>query len=130
MSMKRLAKEAALLDPAIELTETIPEPQTYDRAVLWTLRIPPQDPLPAYTVQFTFPKLYPFREPAIRIPEPPNILDGLCCCHSSDGNLCVSGFLDAWGPHWTINNILYKIRRLLVEKEDSAASPKTLTIPD
>jgi ubiquitin-protein ligase len=121
--MKRLAKERSLLDPAITIVETTPEPQTYDQWLLWTLDVPLQDPLPAYTIQLTFSKLYPFREPSIKIPEPLGILDGICCCHASDGTLCVSGFLDAWGPQMTVCQILHKIRQLLVEKNARNKTP-------
>lgn len=114
---KRLVKEQSLLDPAITVTERTPEPQTYDRWLLWTLNIPPQDPLPAYTVQITFPKGYPFKEPDIKIPEPPGILDGICCCHASDGTLCVSGFLSCWGPQMTVSQVLQMIRQLLITKK-------------
>jgi ubiquitin-protein ligase len=115
--LKRLARERTFLDPAIHVSEEIPEPQTYDRHMCWKLSIPqdPQDPKTPYTVVLTFSKNYPFKSPSIKIPEPPGILDGICCCHNTDGTLCVSDFLTEWSPQLTVSYILQKIHRLLTK---------------
>jgi ubiquitin-protein ligase len=108
---KRLAKERTLLGADTTVTETIPEPQTPDRYICWSLRVPYEHD--HVQVELSFPKLYPFQAPSIRIPEPAGILSSLCRCHAPDGTLCVSGFLAEWSPSLTVQYIVDKIVALL-----------------
>lgn len=108
---KRLTNERRFLAADIEVTEEVPERQTTDRYLCWKLRVPYKDKM--LLVVLNFPKFYPFQSPDIKIPEPAGILDGICCCHARDGTLCVSGFLNAWAPTWTVARLLDRIKDLL-----------------
>jgi ubiquitin-protein ligase len=110
---KRLAKERTLLGADTTVTETIPEPQTSDRYICWSLRVP-YISTPEHDhiqVELFFPKLYPFHAPLIRILPPAHILSKVC--HAADGTMCVSGFLAEWSPSLTVQYIVDKVLRLL-----------------
>ncbi len=108
---KRLQNEKRLLPQGIQVTEEVPEKQTVDRYFCWKLRVPYKTT--ELLVVMTFPKLYPFREPDIRVPEPAGILKNICCCHATDGTLCVSGFLSGWSPTWTVAAFVERLIALL-----------------
>lgn len=108
---KRLTKEKTLLGSEVVVEEKVPVPQTYRQHFCWKLRIPYKNT--NLLLFITFPRDYPFKEPVVKVLEPIGALHGICCCHGSDGTLCMSGFLDRWGPSWTISRVLTRLHELL-----------------
>ncbi len=116
---KRLQNERKMLaasEPTADIMveDETPVLPTTDRYHCWKLRVPHKQLM--LTVIITFPKNYPFTCPYVAIPEPRGILKSFCRCSAPDGTPCVSGFLDAWSPTWTVSRILEQIHDLLDSK--------------